>query len=330
MFKVLFPSVRIKPTQSFFNNGFLTSFSSRSLRFNTLKQSHAFTSNQSFPVLKSSFGFTNFFKSTLLKNKHSSISNQTRGFYRNANFSRAAWRTLQGPALFTAGFCVATTLVTPYLFSYTPLAYFKRNPYVLIYSIIAANGAVFLMWRAPQLQSILMKYFLMTKLRLGSNWALLGAAFSHQSLTHFLVNMFVLHSFGTSLCAMIGASNFFAFYLNSAVIASFLSLALPVLTRSNLAVGSLGASGAIFSVFGTFSYLIPKAPIAFFFFPIPGGAWVAFLGGFAYNIAGMALKWSRFDFAAHIGGCIAGLGYGWWYDRKRKNMRSSVRRIVYT
>lgn len=167
----------------------------------------------------------------------------------------------------------------------------------------------------------------MVKNNVRSVYSLVGSAFSHQEGMHLLFNMLMLYSFGSTLCAYVGASNFLTMYLNSAVLSSFISLALPVITRGSLLIASLGASGAIFSVFGAFSFLFPKSPIALFFIPVPGGAWFAFLGSVAFNVAGIVLKWGRYDYAAHLGGCAAGVAYGWWYDRKRTEAR--LRRRVW-
>lgn len=243
----------------------------------------------------------------------------------NRYYNRTAWDRLKKPAIFTTLFCLATTLVVPYAIDYTPLSALKKNPSLLVYGIIAINGGVFLAWRVPALSRYTSKYALLVKDNIQSQWSLLGSAFSHQSLSHFLVNMFVLQSFGTSFCAMVGVSNFAVMYLNSAVISSFVSIVIPTLMRTSMTMGSLGASGAVFSVFGAFSYLIPKAPIGFFFIPVPGGAWLVFLASVAYNVAGAALKWGKYDYAAHLGGSLAGVAYGWWFNKKRQERRRPVR-----
>ncbi|RLV90237.1 Rhomboid protein 1 mitochondrial [Spathaspora sp. JA1] len=168
------------------------------------------------------------------------------------------------------------------------------------------------------LQRYTMQYGIMFKDNLQSVWTMLGSAFSHQSFYHLLFNMFALQSFGSTLCTVLGATNFTILYLNSAVISSFAALAIPTLMRSSLSFATLGASGAVFSVFAAFSYLIPKAPIAIFFFPIPGGAWMLFLGTLAWNAAGTVLKWGVYDYAGHIGGSLVGLAYAYWYTIKRK------------
>lgn len=318
----------------FFSNSHLASLSSAKLISKSSSATSTRFLNSNVVLLKSSFlpNISHLFKSQTTSFVSRSSSGSKLGskvFSRslrsstwsnyNKYYGRSNWNKLKGPALFTAAFCIGTTIVTPYLFDYTPLAYFKRNPYALVYGIIALNGAVFLMWRAPQFSRLLTRYGLLMKDNIYSNWSLLGCAFSHQNFAHILVNMFVLSSFGTTLAALVGPANFVIMYLNAAVFSSFVSLLLPTLLRSSLGVASLGASGAVFSVVGSFAYLIPKAPIAFFFIPIPGGAWLAFLGTVGWNLAGCFLRWGRYDYAAHLGGSFIGVAYGWWFTKKRRD-----------
>ncbi|CUM47936.1 uncharacterized protein AC631_05128 [Debaryomyces fabryi] len=326
---------------SFFSNSNLVSLTLGKYRLSQLvlkntpldllKRSKYLTSNTE--ILRSSFGpnpfrgfkFNSIRSFKFVQQSRTLRTSDTWTRY-NKYYGRSHWNKLKKPALFTALFCITTTLVTPYIFNYTPLSYVKTVPYAFVYSIIAVNGAVFLMWRVPQFSRFLTRYGLLVKDNMYSSWSMIGAAFSHQSLGHLFVNMFVLQSFGTTLCAAVGVTNFAIMYLNSAAISSFISILVPTLLRSSLSVGSLGASGAIFSVFGAFSYLFPKAPLAFFFVPVPGGAWILFLGSLAYNIAGSALRWGRYDYASHIGGSIAGIAYGWWYNKQRKERMNRRRR----
>lgn len=251
-------------------------------------------------------------------------------YNRHYGRNKIDWKSLAKPAAFTAAFCVTTTIAVPYIFDYTPLGtIFKRNPNFLVYTLIGINVAGFLAWKTPVGYRFMSRYGLLIKDNVRSMWSLFGSAFSHQEGMHILFNMFVLQSFGTALCSYIGASNFLVMYLNSAVISSFFSLAIPTIMRTQLAVASLGASGAIFSVFGTFSYLIPKAPVALFFIPIPGGAWFLYLGSIAFNVAGLFYKWGRHDYAAHLGGCIAAMGYGYYFDKKRRANRERRRAVAW-
>lgn len=280
---------------------------------------NAFTSNLTHPStlikpLRSSF-FPSLPKSPL--RSYTTWSSYNKHYGRN----KINWTLLRKPALFTAAFCAATTVAVPYLFQLPPFSFFRRNPNALVFTIIGANVLGFLAWKTPQGSRFMARYGLLVKDNVRSIYSLVGSAFSHQEGMHLLFNMLMLYSFGSTLCAYVGAANFTTMYLNSAVLSSFVSLAVPVVMRSSLQIASLGASGAIFSVFGAFSYLFPKTAIALFFIPVPGGAWFAFIGSAAFNVAGIVMKWGRYDYAAHLGGCVAGVAYGWWYDRKRAEVR---------
>ncbi|ODQ81277.1 hypothetical protein BABINDRAFT_160647 [Babjeviella inositovora NRRL Y-12698] len=249
------------------------------------------------------------------------VKEQSEGL--RSNFSGGAgippfWRnpqnmkTLKRCGIFTVGFCCITHFATPYVYTYVPgFLYFKSHPQYVIYAIIGANLAVFGMWRLPLCYRILQRYFILEKDHIVARSALLGSAFSHQDFWHLAMNMMALYSFGPSLISWIGVSQFTVMYLNSCVISSFVAVLLPMMARSSLRVASLGASGAIFSVFGTFAYLFPTAGISLLFFPIPGGAWVAFMGSIAVNAAGFFMRWGAIDYAAHLGGSLAGIYYGY-------------------
>ncbi|SGZ56161.1 CIC11C00000003261 [Sungouiella intermedia] len=290
----------------------------------------AFACNTTAP-LKSSL----FLKPSAVFSKPTSLLSQLRSYRsltwkrynRHYNLNKINWQRLAKPALFTGVFCVATTVGIPFLFLLPPFSSIYRYPKTVLYSIIAINVAGFLAWRIPAASRFMTRYGLLLKDNVYSSWTLLGSAFSHQDGFHILFNMMMLYSFGSSLCVFLGPANFLVMYLNSAVISSFFSLLVPAALRSSLAVGSLGASGAIMSVFGTFAYLFPRASIGFFFIPIPGGAWAVFLASIAVNAAGIVLKWSRYDFSAHLGGCVAGFAYGWWYDKLRKEKRRASYRL---
>lgn len=241
----------------------------------------------------------------------------------NKHYGRLSnrWEKLLKPFLFTVGFCVGTTFIVPQIIDRIPAI--RRNPKLIVYGIIALNGAVFLLWRVPQLLRFMGRYMLLVKDNVYLVWSMIGSAFSHQEPLHILINMMVLALFGTTLAQVIGASNFMVMYLNSAVVASFVSLLFPALVgASALGMALLGASGAVFGVVGMFSYLFPKSPVALFFIPIPGGAWFAFLATVGWNIAGLFGKWGRYDYAAHLGGSLVGVGYGWWYKQQLERARA--------
>ncbi|CCK68550.1 rhomboid protease PCP1 KNAG_0B01030 [Huiozyma naganishii CBS 8797] len=220
---------------------------------------------------------------------------------------------------------VALFFGSSYLFTYVPpFTYYKRKPKEFVYTLLGINIAIFGLWQLPRCWNFLQRYMLLQKGHSSSSWSIIGSAFSHQEFWHLGMNMLALWSFGTSLATMLGTSNFFSLYMNSAIGGSLFSLWYPKIARLAMLGPSLGASGALFGVFGCFAYLIPHAKILLFVFPIPGGAWVAFLASVAWNAAGSALRWGSFDYAAHLGGSAIGVFYGWLISKtiqEKKNRR---------
>lgn len=211
------------------------------------------------------------------------------------------------------------------LFEYVPpFTYFRNKPKDLVYTILGINIAIFGLWQSPRLVPFLQKYMLLKKGQLINKWSLITSAFSHQEFWHLGMNMLALWSFGTTMATMLGSANFLSLYMNSAIAGSLFSLWYPVLARIFTVSSSLGASSALFGVFGCFSYLIPNAKILLFIFPVPGGAWVAFLASVVWNATGCVLRWGSFDYAAHLGGSAIGVLYGWLIQKKIEEKRSRL------
>lgn len=291
------------------------------MRANSLISPHFRTMLKSslFPLLPKSFKQSVPRQTIQIKEFHSTGMVK---FIRVSNYHyKNNWDTLKRGAIFSGIFIIGTTLVTPYLFQLPPFNHFAKHPSHLVYGLIGLNVAVFGVWQLPKYWRLLNRYALLEKNSMYSSWSVIGSAFSHQEFWHLGVNMLALYSFGTSLAGMLGASNFTQLYLNSAAIASLASIAYPIIFKIPVTAPSLGASGALFGVFGAFSYLVPTAKIMLFVFPIPGGAWVAFLGSAVWNAAGCFMRWGSFDYAAHFGGSIAGVAYGWYFSKKFREAR---------
>lgn len=232
------------------------------------------------------------------------------------------------PLIFVTIFSLATYFAMPYLFTYTPMAAFKKNPQNLIYTIIGMNVIIFGLWQIRYSNAFLYKtlerFFVMDRSALSrtTNWSLILSSFSHQEPFHLFVNMLCLYSFSGSMVSVLGITGFSSLYLIAGAWASFFSLAYSQLFRH---FGrSLGASGSISGVFTAFATIFPNAGIAFFFIPIPGGAQVA-AGLFAvYNVAGCLLRWGNFDYAAHLGGML--IGFLWGLGLKKKAERDEAER----
>lgn len=255
-------------------------------------------------------------------------------FYREPNYNNVGNNIIK-PFIFVMLFTVGTYFVTPYLFEYTPMSYFKKNPQHLIWTILGLNAVVFGLWQIRYSNALLYKtlekYFIMDRSALtrSSNWSLILSSFSHQEPFHLLVNMGCLYSFSGSMISMLGVTGFTSLYLISGAWASFFSLAYSQVFR--YFGRSLGASGSISGVFTAFATMFPQAGIAFFFIPVPGGASVA-AGLFAlYNVAGCLLKWGSFDYAAHLGGMWVGFLWGmflrWKVQKEEEERRNRLRKF---
>lgn len=127
-------------------------------------------------------------------------------------------------------------------------------------------------------------------------YRLITAAFTHYELFHFIFNMYALYVIGSQLESFLGKTKYTIIYLFSAITSSLLSL---VFLNSNSY--SLGASGAIFGLFGSLLYF--------------GYHYRVYLGNvirsqvvpiILLNLF-LGFMLSGIDNAAHIGGLVGGL-----------------------
>lgn len=246
---------------------------------------------------------------------------RNRGSYRSGNPFMGFFHRYKAALLFTLGTIAVAHFVLPPVMN-TALPGLKRHPEYVVYGLMGLNLAGYLLWKSPAGTRFMSRYGLLYKDSLHFNsWGMLGSAFSHQELWHIGVNMFVLYNFGMPLARWIGSDQFLAAYLDGAVLSSLGSLMLPVLIRRYSPVPSLGASGAVFTVFGIFTYLVPHAKLALFFIPLPIGAWPVFLCTAAYNAAGMFMKFGISDYAGHLAGSMVGIAWGYYLSEKSKKQR---------
>ncbi len=121
-------------------------------------------------------------------------------------------------------------------------------------ALIAINCIIYLLW-----QNSLAPRFGLNYLAIGRNeyYRFITCIFMHGSVMHILMNMGGLYSLGTALERRIGSVKFLLLYLSIGVAASAGSLGIRMLMgRAN--VLSIGASGAIYGLFGIFIGLIWK------------------------------------------------------------------------
>jgi len=205
----------------------------------------------------------------------------------------------------------------------------RGTPYVN-YAIIAACILFFLyeiQLGAQQLERFLLEYGLVpakiSHPELFQNASLmdrylpfLTSMFLHGGWLHLIGNMWVLYIFGDNIESRLGHGRYFVFY----ILCGLLAASIQLFSNFNSRVPTIGASGAIAGVMGSYFVLYPRArvlaliPIFFFFtlMEVPAyvflGFWFIlqfFSGTFALmdtteRVGGIAW-W------AHIGGFIGGI-----------------------
>ncbi|MEQ1802564.1 MAG: rhomboid family intramembrane serine protease [Gammaproteobacteria bacterium] len=136
----------------------------------------------------------------------------------------------------------------------------------------------------------------------GQWWRLVTTLFVHANLAHLVLNIWALWSIGRLSERLYGQADYLCLYLGTGVAASLASLMWDP-TRT-----SIGASGAIFGVFGAFlAYLLRPAQA------IPHGIfrshWIPTLLFVGYSLVSGVLS-PEIDNAAHVGGLCSGFLLG--------------------
>lgn len=135
----------------------------------------------------------------------------------------------------------------------------------------------------------------------GEWWRLLTATFIHAGVIHLFFNMLALWNLGAIVEGALGSACFASIYFLSGLAGSITSLAWhPHAT-------SVGASGAIFGLFGALIGLLAKRRLIYGE-PIDRATIKSFALNIFLNLAISLLP--GIDFAAHFGGLIAGLIVG--------------------
>lgn len=138
--------------------------------------------------------------------------------------------------------------------------------------------------------------------------------FLHGSWLHVIGNMWFLWIFGDNIEDYLGHFKYLIFYLLS----GFAAAAAQVVLTPHSAVPTIGASGAIAGVLGSYFILYPRARVLtwfppIFFFHLPAwimlGYWfvVQFLSGTATSLSYAGNNNGGIAFWAHVGGFLAGL-----------------------
>ncbi|GAU92206.1 hypothetical protein RvY_04318 [Ramazzottius varieornatus] len=178
----------------------------------------------------------------------------------------------------------------------------------VVIGLVLVNCVIFLLWQLRSLQPFMRKYFLSNPTSNIVGIPLLASMFSHIAPFHLFCNMYVLWSFSDAALHMFGREQFLYFYMSAGLFAGLVSLSNKFLRGMHQP--SLGASGAIIGALGAVCTAFPDSKLSIIFLPM-----YTFSAGSALNVLlafealGVALRWSFFDHAAHLGGLLFGIWY---------------------
>jgi membrane associated rhomboid family serine protease len=190
-------------------------------------------------------------------------------------------------------------------FPYSDTAPRKRFPIITV-SLIVLNVVVFV-WSLTDYENIISKYgFVPASF---SFLTLFTSMFLHGGFDHIFGNMWYLWIFGDNVEDSLGKVKFVLLYFLSGISAAFLQY----ITDPSSTIPSIGASGAISGVLGSYILLFPQEKvltnIQYTFVRIPAyiviGFWfvLQLLFG-AMSLAGYS--GSNVAFWAHVSGFVAG------------------------
>jgi rhomboid protease GluP len=142
-------------------------------------------------------------------------------------------------------------------------------------------------------------------------WQLFTGMFVHANLMHIFGNMFFLLIFGYRAEALFKSKEYYLIYFASGLLGNVLSLFfIPDLTASGYPMSSVGASGAIFGVFGA-SVIYARRAVG-----------QSIIGALMYAFFLLMMNMGPgVNVFAHLGGLVAGLLIGYVLAATRKTGR---------
>lgn len=142
-------------------------------------------------------------------------------------------------------------------------------------------------------------------------WTLVTSMFLHGSLQHLFYNMFALVMFGSMLEKVVGSRKFLMIYFTTGIAAGIGGMFFYA--------SAIGASGAIYGVFGSLAVLRPKMAVYAMGVPMP--MIVATFIWAALDFAGMLVP-GEIAYAAHLVGLAAGalISISWMRELSENNV----------
>ncbi len=175
---------------------------------------------------------------------------------------------------------------------------FKNKKPIVTYSLITINLIIYLLMMAPGLYSEFMHFGANNYIyvQYGGFYRLFTSMFLHANLYHIAFNMYALYILGPQVEKYFGKLKFLLIYLVSGVLGSLFSCVFMESTSL-----SIGASGAIFGLFGSLAYFTYKYRATLNNFLRSSILPTIFIN----LILGFLLP--NVDVSAHIGGLVGGI-----------------------
>ena len=139
---------------------------------------------------------------------------------------------------------------------------------------------------------------------------LLGYMWLHNGYLHIIFNLIFLWVFGNAVCAKVGNVLYLPVYIAAGLLAAVVHLTFDV----RMAVGVVGASGALYGIIGAYFVLYPYNSIKCFFWFLAYLRWFSIAGFWiillrlAFDIVGAISGYTEGPaYFAHIGGFVGGI-----------------------
>jgi membrane associated rhomboid family serine protease len=141
-------------------------------------------------------------------------------------------------------------------------------------------------------------------------WRLITSMFLHAGPLHLFFNSFVLYMFGYELEKRLGRIEFFKIFFLSGIFAALSYSLISILLGCEHCV-AVGASGAIYGIFGVLAMIAPEIRVIIIFPPIPYPVKIQ-IALLIFIVIDFLLRASGVQIAnsAHLAGLLFGLMYG--------------------
>lgn len=141
-------------------------------------------------------------------------------------------------------------------------------------------------------------------------WRIITHMFIHADFSHLFFNMLFLIFFAPALEREVGTMKFLGIYFSSGILGG---IAQSLVSSSP----SLGASGALYGVFGALAILNPRMKVVIFplFIPVPISVAVILFAFIDFLMMGSG---DAIAHGAHLSGLLAGVFLGFYFSRRRK------------